>query len=336
MRPSDLRARLAAGLLDFAWDEWGQMGIPASARRTSSWAQDPEALVVFTLELARDDPRLFDELLDWLATNEDLVSVWRLRAMCGSSADRRLVDAAVDWVALTSGRGGRSRTSETSDSPEPELLFRGLSANVADPDPAFARMGLLRPRAQPAGTARRPDVRRPVNFAFRLRQLLGVSARAEVVRLLLTDEAEAVTGRSIARAAGFAGRNVREALQGLSDSGVVVPLGGARDQRYAIDRGGWMRLLEVEPGELPARRDWPQVLGALRDLLRWLSDPELDGLSDYLLGSQAVALLDDLGEGLRTAGVRVDRATADTAWLEVERVSARAVDLLGAPRDSAG
>ncbi len=40
---------------------------------------DPEALLLFTIEVARLDPRPFDETLDWLATNGTLLSLTRLR-----------------------------------------------------------------------------------------------------------------------------------------------------------------------------------------------------------------------------------------------------------------
>ena len=78
MPSSTLKARLAEGLRDFTWNEWAQMGLLAPAKRTSRWAQDSEALIVFTLEVARDDPRLLDELL----VNESLLSARRLRAVC--------------------------------------------------------------------------------------------------------------------------------------------------------------------------------------------------------------------------------------------------------------
>ena len=41
MLPSTLSERLDAGLRAFAWDEWGQMGVPALPQRRSRWAQDP-------------------------------------------------------------------------------------------------------------------------------------------------------------------------------------------------------------------------------------------------------------------------------------------------------
>ena len=86
MQISDLRRTARDRLVDFAWDEWAQMGVSASARRVDRSAQDPEALLLFTFEVAREDPRLFGEVLDWLALNERLVSVQRLRNLCRADA----------------------------------------------------------------------------------------------------------------------------------------------------------------------------------------------------------------------------------------------------------
>lgn len=333
MRPSALRQRLSEGLLDFAWDEWAQMGVLASPRRRSPWAQDPEALIVFTLEIGRDDPRLFDEMLDWIAANEQLLSTWRLRAMCGDPDDRRLVEATLDWAARSTGRTRRTSPVERDHAARPEPLFRGLSGRVQDPDPAFAVQGLLRPFTRPAGTARAPDMRLPANLAFRLRQLLGVGVRAEIVRCLLTATADAVSAQSLTRTAGFSGRNVREALLALHDAGVVDLLGGGREQRYALNRESWMRLLAIDPGELPTQREWPQLLKGLRILLRWLSVPDLDDLSEYLLGSQAAELLDRVSDDFKQAGIPVSRVVAAEAWRAVEGLVDGALRVLGVAHD---
>jgi hypothetical protein len=76
---SDLSTQLEDALDRFAWEEWAQMGIFATAGLSRQWAQDPEALLLLTFEVARGDARLFDEVLDWLLTNEQLVNLRRLR-----------------------------------------------------------------------------------------------------------------------------------------------------------------------------------------------------------------------------------------------------------------
>ena len=107
MDVSTLSLRLSEQLVAFAWDEWAQMGLLATPHRRSPWAQDPEALIVFTLEVARAEPRLFDELMDWMLVNESLLSVRRLRAMCVNETDRALVAAALLGVfgVYAYGRG---------------------------------------------------------------------------------------------------------------------------------------------------------------------------------------------------------------------------------------
>ena len=62
-------------LVAFAWNEWAQMGLLATPHGRSPWAQDPEALIIFTLEVARAEPRLFDELLDWMLLNLSLIHI---------------------------------------------------------------------------------------------------------------------------------------------------------------------------------------------------------------------------------------------------------------------
>src|SRR5215213_4734062 len=69
----DLQGRLAS----FLWRQWAQMGILATAERSDRWAADPEALLLLSFEVGRQDPRLFEEVLDWLVRNERLVSIQR-------------------------------------------------------------------------------------------------------------------------------------------------------------------------------------------------------------------------------------------------------------------
>lgn len=313
MRPSALSNRLDQELRDFTWDEWAQMGVLATPRRRSSWAQDPEALVVFTLEVARDDPRLFDQLLDWLAVNESLVNRRRLTAMCDGPEDRQLVVAASRWLGTHLPGGAKVDKAAAAD--DLQVLFRGLSIEVSDPDPDFAAAGLLRSAVVPTGKAARPEMREPINLAFRLRQLLGVNARAEVVRYLLTATSAAADMSAVVSSAGFARRNVRQAVMSLQDAGVVASRG---KRALAIDREDWLRLLRIDARDLASYQAWPPLLGGLRATARWLRRPVLEELSDYMLGSEARDLLEDVRDRFEEAGFAVGRTPAAGAWEDLE------------------
>lgn len=306
-----------------AWEQWTQLGVSGPPpRERECRVADPEALLLFSLETGRHDPRLFDEVLDWLVLNEQLVSVQRLRNLAKDEGSRRLVDATLNWVAQWRPRArlsGRAVTAEQSERPTP--LFVGLSPTVPDPDPMFLKHGLLRPRHEPSRKSQKPDLMAPISLAFRLRRLLGVGVRAEILRVLLTLGAPRVSAGVLHASAGFSRQNVREGLHQLQDSGVVLASGAGSDQSFTLQRADWARLLGVGPEQLPAHHDWIQALGALREIMRWLADPRIEAMSEYMRASEARALIGRLEPDLRYAGVAVGGQTANGAeyWDEFER-----------------
>jgi len=182
------------------------------------------------------------------------------------------------------------------------LLFRD-GAPTLRTDPVFESFGWLRAPAAPSGKSRAPDSDSPINFAFRLRQLLGVGVRAEVVRHLLTSSLEAATVSDIEATAGYARRNIYEAVTDLHGAGVAVLMPEDGEQRFALNRPRWARLLDIPPQELPMHRDWAAHLGAAREVLRWLRGVERDELSEYMRASRAAELLDSVRPRLVRAGV---------------------------------
>ena len=326
MSISALRDGLNSALLSFAWDEWGQMGVLSSPQRSSPWAQDPEALLVLTFEVAREEPRLFDEVLDWLATNESLVSTRRLRALCTVEGDEQLVEAALDWVGRHRGR--KKREPVRFAGPH-EQLFRNLTSEAASPDESFLAHGLIRPIATPSGKSSVPDFRQPINLAFRIRQLMGLGVRAEVVRALLTIDAASVNTSVLTNTAAFTRRNVQEAVSSLESAGVAKVFGTGREFSVAIDQSRWRIFLGEEPDWRVEHRDWPELYAALRTIHRWLRRPELESMSDYMLSSRARDLLEQVREDLDYAGaaVRIGRTAAE-AWPALEETVGRALDAL--------
>lgn len=336
MQISTLRTQLSSALLEFAWDEWAQMGVLAAARRDDRWAQDPEALLLLTLEVARDDPRLFDELLDWLVQNEPLTSARRLRTLCDGAEDERLSGAVLEWVARQRRPHAPGRQLESGPG-EAEALFRSADLPVLRTDPVFSAFGFTRPPAEASGKSREPDVTSPINFAFRLRQLLGVGARAEALRYLLTADIESASVADVAGSSGYSKRNIQEALTALNSAGAVTLTSNGGEQRFAVDRSRWAHLLDLEPHELPVYRDWPTLLGALRRILRWLGQPELEMLSDYLRASQAADLLDLVRPELSRAGVIMPaQLGGERSWTDLEATIEYALFWLAPGSDTSG
>ena len=307
---STFRDSVSRELTGFAWDQWAQLGVFASTERQDRWAADPEALLLFSLEAGRDDPRLFEEVLDWLLRNERLVSVQRLRNLCADDEDRRLANAALTWVGQhqPKTRFVASRTRRRPRDPGP--LFRTLSQPVRNPDEPFLSFGFLKPTAEPTGKSGSPSLERPISFAFRMRQLFGVGSRSEVLRYLLTVSSPDVPAQDVAQAVAYAKRNVNETLAALVASGVVTTFLVGNERRYQLNRDPWGQLLGLSPEAWPTYRDWPRLFLLVRRLLRWLSDDRLKELSPYLLASEARALADELKPSFEFAGVAFPSAAS--------------------------
>lgn len=301
----DLREELQSRLARFLWEQWAQMGLSASGARRDPWATDPEALLLLSLEVGREEPRLFEEVLDWLLVNERLISVQRLRNLAGNDADQALVEAVLGWMGQKRRRprlGARGAPSEHEKAPQP--FFRNSRLPIAEPDPAFLAQGFLKPLSGPTGKSQSPDLRLPINFAFRLRLLLGISVRAEAVRVLLTAQAPWMEVQALARSTAYTKRNVQEAVAALRETGVLGSWELGSEQRLEVSRERWGRFLELD--DLPQHRDWPQLFTAYRKILRWLADPAKQGLSEYMLSSGAQTLVEEVEPDLRFSGATLE------------------------------
>jgi hypothetical protein len=317
----DLQGRVAS----FLWGQWAQMGILATAERSDRWAADPEALLLLSFEVGRQDPRLFEEVLDWLIRNERLVSIQRLRNLARDEDDRALVEAVVGWLGQRRRRSRLEARSALAKGPTaPQPFFRDSTLPVGDPDPAFLAQGFLKPKSEPSAKAQAPDVLLPINLAFRLRLLLGIGARAEATRILLTIGVPRVNVQALAASTAYTKRNVQEAVTSLTASGVLLSFEVGNEQRFSIPLDRWAQLLELD--DLPLHQDWPQLFAAYRKILRWLADPTHAALTDYMLSSEARTLAEEVRPDLQFAGIALDAPTDDSPYLDsfIEQLRKRA------------
>jgi hypothetical protein len=328
MRISELREQLHDRLASFVWSQWAQLGVQVPALRHDRWAADPEALVLLSLEVGREDPRLIDEVLDWLAVNDRLISVQRLRNLGADEEDRALIEGTIGWLA---GQRRRARLTPKGTAEAPlrrEFFYRRPAFLIAEPDPAFLAQGLLKPPVEARLHSRPPDFEAPIAFAFRLRALLGFGARAEAMRAILTVDAPWMSVQAIAASTAFTKRNVQEALGQLRAAGAVQSSTLGNERRFQAPRQRWAAFLELE--ELPLHRDWPQLFAAYRRLLRWVVAQESAAPSAYMLASEARTLAEELNDDLRFAGIPFDVSgpPGEDYW---EVIADRLLDVVPAP-----
>lgn len=125
---------------------------------------------------------------------------------------------------------------------------------------------------------------------------------------------------------------MNETLAALVATGDVARYMRGNEGRYSVDRARWADFLGVIPEELPSYRGWPRVLHALWELDRWLGEPRLADLSDYMRASEARELMERLDAALTAAGVLVSRdGPGADYWPTFEQNVTRLLEKLAPP-----
>ncbi|MDZ4168201.1 MAG: hypothetical protein U1E26_00905 [Coriobacteriia bacterium] len=262
----DLRTS-ALGLLWAQWTEIGVAGTVGSGRTVV----DPEAMLVATLSFGRQDPRLFDEVLDWLLLNGRLLDVTRLRRIL-KSASAEVQDLAAVMIELLQTRVEGSKWNPLSEmwharesraAYAPSALFRDSSGDqmpsFGETDPFFAERGYVRPPLALRGMSTHPRTDLSASSRFAARALCGIGVRAETLLYLWTHET--AHGRLIASRTAYSQRQVAEYLAGLAEAGFA--------QRYEVGRSVQYRLVpeaQWAPAGGSAYVDWMSAFGALEAL----------------------------------------------------------------------
>lgn len=318
MLTSELRDRVDRSITGFLWRQWVQLGLSGEVTQRDRWAIDPEALLAITLRVGGRDPRLFDEVLDWLCLNGRSMSVQRLKNLTKQDEiSRVMAEAVLSWVGahnpVLHGWYERRRVR-----PPVHPISPG-SVRVRVPDPILAEFGVLWPVVEPSGNSSSPETMDPAAFAFRLRAFFGVGTRAEIVRFLLTTEGENVTAQRIADVTAFAKRNVHETLAALAEAGPLIIERRGNELLYTLHPAGWGDVLDIaydDPSVVfPEFLDWTALTRLLVPLMLWLDD--CVDLSPYLAASGARELVEKIESDLALVGVSVAdarRAKGEAYW----------------------
>jgi hypothetical protein len=221
-------ARLAAG----AWTELGVSGWSASH---SDWAVDPEPLILFTAWLGDRDARLRDEATDWCVRQGRYLSRSRLKNLLGAQPDEVQV-----------GFGEFSAT---------------VSLHARPPWPG----GTAPRKFQLTNRSVLPDLSRPALVWLRLRAIFGLTARAEIIRVLLGAGPSSMSLAELAKATSYTKRNVADECASLAEGGILATRkSGNRFTFSLVDRSA----LESVVGQIaPLRPDWTSLFAIVRDLI---------------------------------------------------------------------
>ncbi|HDS84658.1 MAG TPA: ArsR family transcriptional regulator [Phycisphaerales bacterium] len=277
-------------IFGFLWRQWSTLGVPGTIQSQGTAIIDPEALLLFSLNLCRYEPRLFDEIIDWLFSSGQIINVQRLQQMqlkydfCSGpqlSAIAELLSKKSTYRLKWSGLAKKYY----QESKEP--LFFDKSGNAlpcpadTEANPEFLSHGLRRGQINLRGYSQGFDPQNPSCLLLRLRAFLGINARTEILCLLASGQ-EAHPSQA-ARLTGYYQKTIQTTLVEMVQSGVILTRTSKKEKFYRLKPGVLDPLLK--PAGIPPQwLNWPPLLKAneiIWQKLFELSKQELDSLLLY-------------------------------------------------------
>jgi hypothetical protein len=301
-------------LLDFLWRQWSALGVAGQTRAEDDWIIDPEALLLLTCTVGRYDPRLFDEMLDWLQSNGWLINVMRLKRILRTekfAGEPVLASIAGLLAKGTEAPKWKQLAASVARPAASEALFFHEDGEpipaIGESEPLFARYGWLRGPLRLRGYSQEFRSTDVANLVLQLRALFGISVRCEIVIYLLTHDAAHPS--QIARDACYFERAVQGTLVDMSRSGVIQVRAASREKHYWLKQEQWMQLLNRNEQSAPKWVTWPPLFSALEQIWLRLNDPKLHNLESLLQASEVRQLMTKVRPSLERSGL--DRTLSD-------------------------
>jgi len=324
-------------LLDSLWSQWAGLGVAGRPGENENRIVDPEALLLATTRYGRYDPRLLDEVIDWLSLNGKRINLQRLRRLHEEwpVADPRLLAAIGERLATQSVmRKWLTLSGSPPEGLEPEPLFirpDGTALPVPnEPDPDFLRHGLLRDPIGLRRMSQAPDPGRATNLLCSLRALFGVNSRAEIMAWLLTHESGHPA--AIARDTAYFSKSIQHTLNEMEDSGQIRSHREGREKFFRLKPGAWDFLITwPQPQGFPHWVDWMPAFSAITTFIDALATPGLDEAQEQIQSIRLRQALDAATPALSRAGL-LGQVTASREMTGARLIDAFRQDVLGLER----
>lgn len=310
MSAREYKKRLYEAVLDLLWKQWTALGIPGHATALKlNTVLDPEAMLVFSAGFARYDQRLYDLILDWLQVHSSQINIQRLKALQAKSEWKD--SASLGYMAVVTAEADPIRWKKPAADGKPDdaafpvgLFLDGDGRPerfVPRRDVLALQYGFVRNVRRSTQKTPASLPRTPSTLLLRMRGLLGISARAETLLVLLTSPQCKV--QDIVERSGFIWKSIQDVLTELTLGGFVSALDGVSRGKlyYLSEPENIRRVFGVRQGcTFP---NWLNIYDSIGLLWQTVSNPRLNDVSSETVRNELETLYAErLRKKLMTSG----------------------------------
>jgi hypothetical protein len=323
----DTKRKLVEQMLEFLWRQWSAIGLAGHAEHEDNRVIDPEALLLVSSEFARHDARLFDEILDWLDSNGNLINLKRVfnirkqyplgNPIVMKAIARKLCKNStfIKWKTLndkslhTATHGDAQQQLDGLIDLFPKLPFTMGALPTCDED--FRAVGIYRPRAELRGMSQPPSPHAPTNLIFKMRALFGCNSRAEIMAWLLTHRSGHPA--QIARDTHYFSKSVQSTLNEMATSGLITANRSNREKHFRITPSDWSAFYGNHQTDNPPQwQPWAEIFTTIQLYDRTLNQQGLDSSSELF---QAAMLKETMDAFPYTKNYLTTDSTSGTNYL---------------------
>lgn len=256
-------------ILNYLWELWTSIGLGSHSIPKINYIIDPESLLIFSCNIARYDPRLFDEIIDWLILNGKYINIQKLKikqiSYPGDVSD--IISAIAKLVfSYTKDSRWKSIIFEKKSNQEIQPLFYFTNGKpipvFKESDQIFLEYGLKRNKFKPTGNSNSI----PKNYSslpLMLRTVFGCNLRADILSELIVQDN--LTTKQLSNMTGLSWPAVKDIIDDFILNGQISCNNVKNHKYYTLNqKNQLMKLLGIS---LPKQAKPKNLFGLFKTLI---------------------------------------------------------------------
>ena len=287
MSVQEYKRQVFDAIMDMLWRQWSLLGVPGQIApgKNSVTVLDPEALLLFSSRFARYDQRLYDLILDWMGVHSCQINIQRMKALHAKTDFKDT--QSLGYISAVAAETEPSRWKRPAEdySPSCDVPAIALFKNQDDEpesfipksDPVALRYGFERNVRLKSGKIPSCIPESTASLLFRMRSIMGISARAETILIMLTNQCCKI--QEIVDQSGYTWKSIQDVLEELAAGQFVSSINGTkRGKQYFLSQPEKIRqLFGIHKILFP---NWLDVYESIGLLWKTLSNPNLAKVSE--------------------------------------------------------